>query len=162
VVVIAACNDAARLDPALVRAGRLDRHIAIPLPDMPALTGIFRSHLGAELVMGSTADRIKDIGPQPQSFDIERATKENTMEMPDAKIEKQTDVLVRITTTNICGSDLHMYEGRTDMESGRILGHENLGEVIVIGKAVDRVKVGDMVCLPFNIGCGFCANCGRE
>jgi cell division protease FtsH len=49
VVVIAACNDAARLDPALVRAGRLDRHIAIPLPDMPALTGIFRSHLGAEL-----------------------------------------------------------------------------------------------------------------
>jgi threonine dehydrogenase-like Zn-dependent dehydrogenase len=82
-------------------------------------------------------------------------------EMPDAKIEKQTDVLVRITTTNICGSDLHMYEGRTDMESGRILGHENLGEVIVIGKAVDRVKVGDMVCLPFNIGCGFCANCER-
>src|SRR5450830_168180 len=81
--------------------------------------------------------------------------------MPDAKIEKQTDVLVRITTTNICGSDLHMYEGRTDMESGRILGHENLGEVIVIGKAVDRVKVGDMVCLPFNIGCGFCANCER-
>jgi cell division protease FtsH len=49
VVVIAACNDPARLDPALVRAGRLDRHIAIPLPDMPALIGIFRSHLGAEL-----------------------------------------------------------------------------------------------------------------
>ncbi|HEY4980517.1 MAG TPA: AAA family ATPase [Bradyrhizobium sp.] len=49
VVVIAACNDAARLDPALVRAGRLDRHIAIPLPDMAALLGIFRAHLGAEL-----------------------------------------------------------------------------------------------------------------
>ncbi|MBC7413629.1 MAG: glutathione-independent formaldehyde dehydrogenase, partial [Herminiimonas sp.] len=63
--------------------------------------------------------------------------------------------------TNICGSDLHMYEGRTDMESGRILGHENLGEVIEIGKAVDRVKVGDIVCLPFNIGCGFCENCER-
>ena len=83
------------------------------------------------------------------------------MEVPDAKIEKPTDVLVRITTTNICGSDLHMYEGRTDMESGRILGHENLGEVIEVGKAVDRVKVGDMVCLPFNIGCGFCENCER-
>lgn len=82
-------------------------------------------------------------------------------DMPDAKIEKATDVLVRITSTNICGSDLHMYEGRTDMESGRILGHENLGEVIAVGKAVDRVKVGDMVCLPFNIGCGFCANCER-
>ncbi|MET0321295.1 MAG: glutathione-independent formaldehyde dehydrogenase [Duganella sp.] len=82
-------------------------------------------------------------------------------DMPDAKIEKPTDVLVRVTTTNICGSDLHMYEGRTSMETGRILGHENLGEVIEVGKAVDRIKVGDMVCLPFNIGCGFCENCER-
>ena len=81
--------------------------------------------------------------------------------MPDAKIERSTDVLVKITSTNICGSDLHMYEGRTDMEAGRILGHENLGEVIEVGKAVDRVKVGDRVCLPFNIGCGFCENCER-
>jgi glutathione-independent formaldehyde dehydrogenase len=82
-------------------------------------------------------------------------------DMPDAKIVKPTDVLVRITTTNICGSDLHMYEGRTSMESGRILGHENLGEVIEVGNAVYRVKVGDIVCLPFNIGCGFCENCER-
>jgi glutathione-independent formaldehyde dehydrogenase len=82
-------------------------------------------------------------------------------EMPDAKIERATDVLVRITSTNICGSDLHMYEGRTDMSPGRILGHENLGEVIEIGGAVDRVKVGDRVCLPFNIGCGFCENCEK-
>jgi glutathione-independent formaldehyde dehydrogenase len=77
----------------------------------------------------------------------------------DAKIEKPTDVLVRITATNICGSDLHMYEGRTDMEPGRVLGHENMGEVSEVGKAVDRIKVGDMVCIPFNIGCGFCRNC---
>ena len=82
-------------------------------------------------------------------------------DMPDAKIEKPTDVLVRITTTNICGSDLHMYEGRTNMETGRILGHENMGEVIEVGNAVERVKVGDVVCLPFNIGCGFCQNCER-
>ncbi len=81
------------------------------------------------------------------------------LDMPDAKIERPTDVLVKITSTNICGSDLHMYEGRTGMEPGRILGHESLGEVIEIGPAVDRVKVGDRVCLPFNIGCGFCANC---
>jgi threonine dehydrogenase-like Zn-dependent dehydrogenase len=81
--------------------------------------------------------------------------------VPDARIERPTDVLVRITTTNICGSDLHMYEGRTDMEKGRILGHENLGEVIEVGEAVDRIKVGDIVCLPFNIGCGFCENCER-
>ena len=79
--------------------------------------------------------------------------------MPDAKIEQPTDVLVKITTTNICGSDLHMYEGRTDMESGKILGHENLGKVIEIGNAVANIKVGDMVCLPFNVACGHCKNC---
>ena len=55
--------------------------------------------------------------------------------VPDARIEKPTDVLVRITTTNICGSDLHMYEGRTAMEPGRVLGHENLGEVVDDGAA---------------------------
>jgi threonine dehydrogenase-like Zn-dependent dehydrogenase len=52
-----------------------------------------------------------------------------------------------------------MYQGRTDMESGRILGHENMGRVVEIGKAVTQIKVGDMVCLPFNIGCGHCRNC---
>ena len=82
-------------------------------------------------------------------------------DMPDARIERATDVLVQITTTNICGSDLHMYEGRTDMEPGRILGHENVGVVIEVGDAVDRIKVGDAVCLPFNIGCGFCENCEK-
>jgi glutathione-independent formaldehyde dehydrogenase len=82
-------------------------------------------------------------------------------EVPDAKIEKPTDVVVEITTTNICGSDLHMYEGRTGVEKGKVLGHENLGKVVEIGPAVDAVKVGDYVCLPFNIGCGFCANCER-
>lgn len=85
----------------------------------------------------------------------------SVIEVPDAKIERSTDVLVKITTTNICGSDLHMYEGRTDVEKGKILGHENLGVVIEIGEAVDRIKVGDRVCLPFNIACGFCKNCER-
>jgi glutathione-independent formaldehyde dehydrogenase len=82
-------------------------------------------------------------------------------DVPDAKIERPTDVLVRITTTNICGSDLHMYEGRTDFETGRWFGHENLGEVIEVGNGVDKVKVGDYVVLPFNVSCGFCKNCER-
>jgi threonine dehydrogenase-like Zn-dependent dehydrogenase len=82
-------------------------------------------------------------------------------QVPDPKIERPTDALVRITSTNICGSDLHMYEGRTSVEKGKVLGHENLGEVIEIGDAVVRIKVGDRVCLPFNIGCGFCRNCER-
>jgi glutathione-independent formaldehyde dehydrogenase len=82
-------------------------------------------------------------------------------EVPDAKIEQPTDVLVKITSTNICGSDLHMYEGRTDVEKGKVLGHENLGEVVEVGKAVENIKVGDLVCLPFNISCGHCKNCER-
>jgi glutathione-independent formaldehyde dehydrogenase len=82
-------------------------------------------------------------------------------EVPDAEIELPTDVVIKLTTTNICGSDLHMYEGRTDMEPGRILGHENLGEVVEVGNAVQRITEGDLVCLPFNIGCGYCKNCER-
>lgn len=80
-------------------------------------------------------------------------------QVPDATIQESTDVLVKITTTNICGSDLHMYEGRTNVEPGTVLGHENLGQVIEVGRAVKRVRAGDMVCLPFNISCGFCKNC---
>jgi glutathione-independent formaldehyde dehydrogenase len=82
-------------------------------------------------------------------------------EVPDARLERPTDALVKITSTNICGSDLHMYEGRTDVEKGKVLGHENLGRVAEVGEAVDRIKVGDLVCLPFNISCGFCRNCER-
>jgi threonine dehydrogenase-like Zn-dependent dehydrogenase len=79
----------------------------------------------------------------------------------DPKIERPTDALVRITSANICGSDLHMYEGRTNVEKGKVLGHENLGEIVEVGKAVVRVKVGARVCLPFNIACGFCRNCEK-
>ncbi|GAA0399266.1 glutathione-independent formaldehyde dehydrogenase [Microbispora corallina] len=89
----------------------------------------------------------------PRQLDVEN--------VPDARIEMPTDVLVRVTTTNICGSDLHMYEGRTDLEPGRVLGHENLGEVVEVGPGVVNVRVGDLVCLPFNVACGFCANCEK-
>jgi glutathione-independent formaldehyde dehydrogenase len=81
--------------------------------------------------------------------------------VPDAKIERPTDVLIKITATNICGSDLHIYEGRNPLEEGQAIGHENLGEVIEVGDAVIKMKVGDKVSIPFNIGCGFCRNCGR-
>ena len=87
--------------------------------------------------------------------------KVSVQDVTDATIEKPTDVLVRISTTNICGSDLHMYDGRTAFEKGGVFGHENLGQVIAVGAGVDRVKKNDWVCLPFNIGCGFCANCER-
>ena len=83
-------------------------------------------------------------------------------DVEDAKVEQPTDVVVRMTTTNICGSDLHMYEGRTDVEDGKVLGHENMGVVVEAGSAVGRVQVGDRVSLPFNIGCGSCRNCLRR
>ncbi|MEV8214124.1 glutathione-independent formaldehyde dehydrogenase [Leifsonia sp. NPDC077715] len=82
-------------------------------------------------------------------------------DVPDARIERPTDVLVQITSTNICGSDLHMYEGRTGFETGRWFGHENLGRVIEVGDAVDKVQVGEYVVLPFNVACGHCKNCER-
>jgi glutathione-independent formaldehyde dehydrogenase len=80
-------------------------------------------------------------------------------EVPDPRIEQPTDVVVRITTTNICGSDLHMYEGRTSVEQGKVLGHENMGMVEEVGPAVTRIRVGDRVSVPFNIACGTCRNC---
>ncbi len=63
-------------------------------------------------------------------------------DVPDPKIERPTDAIVKITSTNICGSDLHMYEGRTDFEQGRVFGHENLGVVMEVGPAVERLKPG--------------------
>jgi threonine dehydrogenase-like Zn-dependent dehydrogenase len=82
-------------------------------------------------------------------------------DVPDARIEDPNDILVRITTTNICGSDLHMYEGRTSFETGRVFGHENMGQVVEVGDAVRKVEVGEYVVLPFNVSCGFCKNCER-
>ncbi|MEZ0494609.1 glutathione-independent formaldehyde dehydrogenase [Kineococcus sp. TBRC 1896] len=83
----------------------------------------------------------------------------SVQDVPDATVERPTDAVVRITSTNICGSDLHMYEGRTGMETGRVLGHENMGVVEAVGSGVDRLKVGDRVSLPFNVACGSCENC---
>jgi glutathione-independent formaldehyde dehydrogenase len=80
-------------------------------------------------------------------------------EVPQPRIEAPGDAIVRITTTNICGSDLHMYEGRTTVEEGKILGHENMGIVETVGPAVTRISAGDRVSVPFNIACGTCRNC---
>lgn len=82
-------------------------------------------------------------------------------DVPDAKIEHPCDIVVEVTSTNICGSDLHMYEGRTSFETGRALGHENLGRVVEVGSGVSKVRIGEYVVLPFNIACGFCKQCER-
>jgi glutathione-independent formaldehyde dehydrogenase len=79
--------------------------------------------------------------------------------VPDAKIQDPNDVLVRITSSAICGSDLHMYEGRTAAKAGIVFGHENMGIVEDVGPGVVSIKKGDRVVMPFNVACGFCKNC---
>jgi len=80
-------------------------------------------------------------------------------QVPDARVQDPTDAVIRLTTSNICGSDLHMYEGRTSVEQGKVLGHENMGIVEEVGPGVRFTKVGDRVSVPFNIACGSCRNC---
>jgi glutathione-independent formaldehyde dehydrogenase len=80
-------------------------------------------------------------------------------EVENPRIEHPNDALLRITSTAICGSDLHMYEGRTAAEPGIVFGHENMGIVQEVGDGVTSIKPGDRVVVPFNVACGFCKNC---
>src|SRR6266567_7775141 len=82
-------------------------------------------------------------------------------QVADPKIQHPTDVLVRVTSTAICGSDLHMYEGRTAAQAGIVFGHENMGVVEEVGSGVATIQKGDRVVMPFNVACGFCFNCTR-
>ena len=77
----------------------------------------------------------------------------------DPKILHPNEAIVRVTSSCICGSDLHMYEGRTAAEPGIVFGHENMGVIEEIGPGVKERKVGDRVVMPFNVACGFCKNC---
>jgi threonine dehydrogenase-like Zn-dependent dehydrogenase len=82
--------------------------------------------------------------------------------VPDPKILNQRDAIVRITSTAICGSDLHLYGGFVpSMESGDVLGHEFMGEVVEVAGGVKNLQVGDRVVVPFPIACGRCFNCQR-
>ena len=83
--------------------------------------------------------------------------------VPDPKILNPRDAIVKITTTAICGSDLHLYDGVIpSMEKGDILGHEFMGEVIELGPGVQNLKVGDRVVVPFTIACGGCFFCNKQ
>lgn len=78
----------------------------------------------------------------------------------DPKIEQDTDIIIKVTSTAICGSDLHLYNGvMAGMKEGDIIGHEPMGEVVEIGKAVKKFKKGDRVVVPFTISCGSCFFC---
>jgi threonine dehydrogenase-like Zn-dependent dehydrogenase len=93
---------------------------------------------------------------------VEKMTVEN---VPDPQILNPRDAIVRITSTCICGSDLHLYNGfMPTMEQGDILGHEFMGEVVEVGPSIDRekLKVGDRVVVPFTIACGNCFFCKQQ
>jgi len=84
-------------------------------------------------------------------------------QVPDPVILNRGDAIVRITSTAICGSDLHLYDGYVPaMEEGDILGHEFMGEVVEVGAGVNRLKVGDRVVVPFPIACGRCFACEQK
>ncbi|GHF52912.1 threonine dehydrogenase-like Zn-dependent dehydrogenase [Amycolatopsis bartoniae] len=83
-------------------------------------------------------------------------------EVPDPKILNARDAIVRVTSTAICGSDLHLYNGFIPtMRKGDILGHEFMGEVVEVGRAVTSLRPGDRVVVPFPIACGHCRACER-
>src|SRR2546429_2456930 len=84
------------------------------------------------------------------------------LRVPDPKILNARDAIVKITSTAICGSDLHLYDGYIPtMEKGDILGHEFMGEVVEVGSAVRNLRVGDRVVVPAPIACGNCWSCQR-
>lgn len=83
--------------------------------------------------------------------------------VPDPHIMNPRDAIVKITTTAICGSDLHLYDGYIPtMEKGDIMGHEFMGEIVEVGKGVSNLKVGDRVVVPFTIACGKCFFCEKK
>jgi threonine dehydrogenase-like Zn-dependent dehydrogenase len=80
--------------------------------------------------------------------------------VPDPRIEDERDIIIKVTACAICGSDLHLMGGYVPtMESGDVLGHETMGEVMEVGRAASRLKVGDRVVVPFTMSCGECRQC---
>lgn len=85
------------------------------------------------------------------------------VEVPDPSILMAGDAIVKVTSTAICGSDLHLYNGfMPTMEKGDVLGHEFMGEVVEVGPSVTKLAVGDRVVVPFPIACGRCGQCRAE
>src|SRR6185437_5165993 len=148
----------------------VDPHTLLMPRGVPLLTEAASAHLGQfEQISGA-----RNIIPKSQRRAIKMATNRGVAYMGTGKVEVQSidypklalgsrkcehGVILKIVSTNICGSDQHMVRGRTTAPQGLILGHEITGEVVEAGRDVEFVKVGDLVSVPFNIACGRCRNC---
>src|SRR5919202_41034 len=147
--------------PAALQAARRDRR-------HPPLGGLARGRARraqAQAAPGAAAGP----GRAREGGCVVRATVwsgRNTVQVenvPDPSILNERDAIVRITSTAICGSDLHLYDGYIpEMKRGDILGHEFMGEVVEKGKGVGNLEVGDRVVVPFPIACGNCWSCKHE
>lgn len=104
-------------------------------------------HKGGCIVKAVTFQGIKDV---------------QVKQVQDPTMEKKDDIIVRITSTAICGSDLHIYLGALPAQKDYVIGHEPMGIVEEVGPDVTRVKKGDRVVLPFNIACGQCFYCSHD
>ena len=94
-----------------------------------------------------------------QALHYDGPFKVSVKEIGMPKIQHPDDAIIKVTTSAICGSDLHMYEGRTAAEAGLVFGHENMGVIIETGPGVTLLKKGDRIVLPFNVADGRCRNC---
>jgi threonine dehydrogenase-like Zn-dependent dehydrogenase len=118
----------------------------IPLLDPEHDPGTEQAHTTTSSMSGETMKAVHYEGPFKVSV--------KEVELP--KIVHPDDVIVKVTTAAICGSDLHMYQGRTAAESGLVFGHENMGIVIETGSGVTLLEKGDRIVLPFNVADGRC------
>jgi glutathione-independent formaldehyde dehydrogenase len=107
----------------------------------------------------SLNESLEPSGYEMKAVILEEARRIAIKEVRDAEMRATTDVLLRITSSAICGTDLHFYEGRMPGLEGGIIGHEPLGLVIEVGSAVSSIALGDRVVVPTHICCGFCAMC---
>src|SRR3954466_4659881 len=96
-----------------------------------------------------------------QSIDFPKLEMQDGPGVHPDNVGRKTEhgVILKVVSTNICGSDQHMVRGRTTAPEGLILGHEITGEVVEVGPGVEFIEVGDLVSVPFNIACGRCRNC---
>src|ERR1700712_420983 len=144
--------------------------------EMPAVCGLAVPETGYEtfhdIGARGVVDQAMGLGrahqPPTEEFPMRAVTWHGKRDVrvdtvPDPRIEEPTDAIVEITSTNICGSDLHLYEVLgAFMTPGDVLGHEPMGIVREVGSAVTDLAVGDRVVIPFQISCGSCYMCDKQ